>query len=76
MEASAGSSQLRRLLTLSRIPQIIIVLLTYADVETNAAHNPFNFQGFGISRCRIMYNGRYYSQKYVQLLLRTYICAL
>ncbi len=52
-------------MTLARIPQVIIVFLTLADVETNVAHSPFNFKGFGISRCRIMYDGRYYSQKWV-----------
>ncbi len=48
---------------MSRIPNMVLIFLTRADVETNLARNPMNFGHFDMSRCRLYVDGRFIPYK-------------
>ncbi|MCP4117080.1 MAG: hypothetical protein GY737_17125 [Desulfobacteraceae bacterium] len=59
-EVTPGETQCRRLLTLSRVPGLCIVMLVEAAATFDLTKNPFNFGHFGLSRCRLIFDGRPY----------------
>jgi len=65
------SAEFRQLLTLSRIPRLVLIVMHEADTLTNISRNAFNFQSFDISRARVLFEGRYYpgSDEESELLL-------
>lgn len=50
---------MRQLLTLSRLPSMVLVFMTRADAQETLSSTPMFFSHFNISRCRLLINGTY-----------------
>jgi len=71
-ELAKGSTSTRTLLTLSRVPQVVLIFLTDAMAGLEVPLNIFTFWHFDVSNVAIRYDGKNYpadtKESFIRLL--------